>query len=191
MNAPLEVIAANLRAIRAEVNECADKLDAPRYAVSCSQCGREFTRDTPHGFSHCRNHMDGTAALWYDTEHFLADLLDTLPVEIAANQCREEDRVRLSPAWHTLSAPARIAAEWAMAGGDEQPIETLPTPAIEEAREFWRRVADHTYPYDDVHCLGQNAHSELSGVIAAREEDAIEHAIAQEWQRREAIRRYG
>ena len=183
MNAPLEVIAANLRAIRAEVVECVDKLDAPRFAVSCSQCGREFTRDIPHGFSWCRNHMTGNAAIWYDTEMELADSAESTD--------DEADRVKASPAWVTLSAPARIAAEWAMAGGDGQPIETLTTPVIEEAREFWRRVADHTYPYDPAHCLAQNAHSELSGVIAARDEEASLHAIEQEWQRREFIRRYG
>lgn len=183
MNAPLEVIAANLRAIRAEVVECTDKLDAPRFAVSCSQCGREFPRDIPHGFSLCRNHMSGNAAAWYDTEMELADSVESMD--------DEADRVKASPAWVTLSAPARIAAEWAMAGGDEQPIETLTTPVIEEAREFWRRVADHTYPYDPAHCLAQNAHSELSGVIAEREEEGSLHAIEQEWQRREVIRRYG
>ena len=185
MNAPLEVIAANLRAIRADVVECVDKLDAPRFAVSCSQCGREFTRDIPHGFSWCRNHMTGNAAIWYDTEMELADSAES--VEDEAN------RVKASPAWTTLSAPARIAAEWAMAGleSEMQPIEALMTPVIEEAREFWRRVADHTYPYDAAHCLAQNAHSELSGVIAKREEEASLYAIEQEWQRREFIRRYG
>ena len=183
MNAPLEVIAANLRAIRAEVVDCVDKLDAPRFAVSCSQCGREFTSDIPHGFSHCRNHMTGNEAVWYDTETFLTDSAESTD--------DEADRVKASPAWPTLSAPARVAAEWAMAGGDEQPIETLTTPVIEEAREFWRRVADHTYPYDPAPVLAQNAHSELSGVIAARDEEASLHAIEQEWQRREFIRRYG
>ena len=182
MNAPLEVIAANLRAIRAEVNECTDKL-VTLHTVSCSQCGEEFNRDIPHGFSHCRNHMTGNAAVWYDTEMKLADSAESTD--------DEADRVKAAPAWATLSAPARIAAEWAMDGGDEQPIETLTTPVIEEAREFWRRVADHTYPYDDAHTLAQNAHSALSWVVEQREEEGSLHAIEQEWQRREVIRRYG
>ena len=184
MNAPLEMIAAHLRAIRAEVNECTDKL-VTLHTVSCSQCGEEFNRDIPHGFSHCRNHMTGNEAVWYDTETFLTNTADSLD--------DEADRVKAAPAWATLSAPARIAAEWAMAGleSEMQPIETLLTPVIEEAREFWRRVADHTYPYDPAHALAQNAHSELSGVIAARDEEASLHAIEQEWQRREVIRRYG
>lgn len=182
MNAPLEMIAAHLRAIRAEVNECTDKL-VTLHTVSCSQCGEEFNRDIPHGFSHCRNHMTGNAAVWYDAEMELADSAESLD--------DEADRVKASPAWPTLSAPARVAAEWAMAGGDEQPIETLTTPVIEEAREFWRRVADHTYPYDPAHVLAQNAHSELSGVIAARDEESTLNVIYEEQQRREFIRRYG
>ena len=184
MNAPLEMIAAHLRAARADVNECLDKLDA-LHTVSCSQCGREFVRNEPHGFSHCRSHMTGNAAVWYDTEMELADSAESTD--------DEADRVKASPAWTTLSAPARIAAEWAMAGleSEMQPIETLLTPVIEEAREFWRRVADHTYPYDDAHTLAQNAHSALSWVVEQREEEGSLYAIEQEWQRREVIRRYG
>ena len=184
MNAPLEMIAAHLRAIRAEVNECTDKL-VTLHTVSCSQCGEEFNRDIPHGFSHCRNHMSGNAAVWYDTETFLTNTADSLG--------DEADRVKAAPAWATLSAPARIAAEWAMAGleSEMQPIETLLTPVIEEAREFWRRVEDHTYPDDDAHTLAQNAHSALSWVVEQREEEGALHAIEQEWQRREFIRRYG
>lgn len=184
MNAPLEMIAAHLRAIRAEVNECTDKL-VTLHTVSCSQCGEEFTRDIPHGFSHCRNHMTGNEAVWYDTETHLTSTAESTD--------DEADRVKASPAWVTLSAPARIAAEWAMAGleSEMQPIETLLTPVIEEAREFWRRVADHTYPYDDAHTIAQNAHSALSWVVEQREEEGALHAIEQEWQRREVIRRYG
>lgn len=121
MNTPLEMIATHLPRHPFEVVECTVRWTA-HYTVSCSQCGREFTAFYPHGFSHCRNHADRLNAASGDTEMELADSAESTD--------DEADRVKASPAWTTLSAPARIAAEWAMAGleSEMQPIETLLTP---------------------------------------------------------------
>ena len=77
-----------------------------------------------------------------------------------------------------------------MAGGDEQPIETPDDPVIEEAREFWRRVGPYLPLRRRTHPRAERTQRTV-WVIAAREEEASLHAIEQEWQRREFIRRYG
>lgn len=180
MNAPLEMIATHLRAIRSEVVECTDKLDA-HYTVSCSQCGREFTRNEPHGFSHCSSHRT-------DEENFFDDLERALPEDIFAFTFREDDRVRCSPQWRTLSPLGRRVAEWAMAGGfdsDEPETETgsyIDTRYVIEASNFWRRVSDLAVRDIDLGCLAWNAHACAQAIVDLREDD--ESAMVEDARRR-------
>ncbi len=183
MNAPFEQVIEQIRAARADVNECLDALDAPRSYpnVSCSQCGGDFRAETPHGFSQCREHRS-------DAENFFDDLERALPEDIFAFTFREDDRVRCSPQWRTLSPLGRRVAEWAMAGGfdsDEPETESggyIETRYVIEAANFWRRVSDLAVRDIDLGCLAQNAHACAQAIVDRREDD--ESAMVEDAHRR-------
>lgn len=178
MNAPLVI--EHLRAMRADVVECTEKL-AAQYTVGCSECGHEFRAATPNGFSHCSDHRT-------DEENFFDDLERALPEDLFAFSFREDDRVRCSPQWRALSPLGRRVAEWAMAGGfdsDEPETETgsyIDTRYVIEAANFWRRVSDLAVRDIDLGCLAQNAHECAQAIVDRREDD--ESAMVEDARRR-------
>lgn len=185
MNAPIpqhqfQQTVDGIRAIRAEVNGCTEKLNDTTYMVGCSECGHEFRAATPNGFSHCSSHRT-------DEENFFDDLERALPEDIFAFTFREDERVRCSPQWRTLSPLGRRVAEWAMAGGlDSDEPETeggdyIDTRYVIEAANFWRRVSDLAVRDIDLGCLAWNAHACAQAIVDRREDES---AMAEDARRR-------
>ena len=108
---------------------------------------------------------------------FLRHMHDSLPAEILAFRCLDEDRIQMCPQFRALSEDAKKSVRWAMFNYHTKfPAGRLSMPITDEdlhaAAEFCRMGRDSVAEDDDVWATLTNAHAELCAVQEYREQEA-------------------